>query len=84
MGELKGNQILSENDARYLKIVLDPIRVSADYKPKFGKGNHRRNRQLKRKFDGRKARIQNEKLTVTRWMNFKLYIVATLSILGLA
>ena len=30
---------MSENDARYLKIVLDPIRVSADYKPKFGKGN---------------------------------------------
>lgn len=30
---------MSESDARYLKIVLDPIRVSADYEPKFGKGN---------------------------------------------
>ena len=27
------------NDERYLQIVLDPIRVSAQYKPKFGQGN---------------------------------------------
>jgi hypothetical protein len=27
-----------ENDARYLKIVLDPILVCAKYKPKFGQG----------------------------------------------
>lgn len=30
---------MSKNDKRYLKIVLDPIRVSAEYKPKFGQGS---------------------------------------------
>lgn len=30
---------MSDNDARYLQIVLEPIRVSAQYKPKFGQGN---------------------------------------------
>ena len=28
----------NENDAAYLKLVLEPIRVSAKYKPKFGQG----------------------------------------------
>ena len=30
---------MPENDERYMQIVLDPIRVSARYKPKFGQGN---------------------------------------------
>ncbi len=30
---------MADNDARYLQIVLEPIRVSAQYKPKFGQGN---------------------------------------------
>ena len=30
---------MSKNDKKYLKIVLDPIRVSAEYKPKFGQGS---------------------------------------------
>lgn len=30
---------MSSLDTRYLKIVLDPIRVCASYKPKFGQGN---------------------------------------------
>lgn len=29
---------MSAEDARYLKVVLDPIRVCAHYKPKFGQG----------------------------------------------
>ena len=36
------NQVcgLSEQqDKKYLQIVLDPIRVSARYKPKFGQGS---------------------------------------------
>ena len=28
-----------EQDEKYLQIILDPIRVSAQYKPKFGQGN---------------------------------------------
>ncbi len=30
---------MSKNDKKYLKIVLDPIRVSAEYKPEFGQGS---------------------------------------------
>lgn len=30
---------LQQNDAHYLDIVLEPIRVCAKYKPKFGQGN---------------------------------------------
>ncbi|WP_050627297.1 hypothetical protein [Bradyrhizobium viridifuturi] len=30
---------MADNDERYLKIVLDPIRVCAHYRPKFGQGN---------------------------------------------
>lgn len=30
---------MTSDDERYLKIVLDPIRVCAHYKPKFGQGN---------------------------------------------
>src|SRR5450631_3473903 len=29
---------MSNDDARYLKTVVDPIRVCAHYKPKFGQG----------------------------------------------
>ena len=32
---------MPDNDDRYLQIVLEPIRVSAEYKPKFGQGNKR-------------------------------------------
>lgn len=28
-----------EKDAKYLQILLDPICVSAEYKPKFGQDN---------------------------------------------
>ena len=30
--------MLSKNDAKYLEVILDPIRVCAKYKPKFGQG----------------------------------------------
>jgi len=30
---------LERNDAAYLDLVLEPIRVCAKYKPKFGRGN---------------------------------------------
>jgi hypothetical protein len=29
---------MPDEDARYLKIVVDPIRVCAHYRPKFGQG----------------------------------------------
>lgn len=29
---------MAQNDAEYLKIILDPLRVCAKYKPKFGQG----------------------------------------------
>ena len=29
---------MKQKDAKYLQVILDPIRVSAKYKPKFGKG----------------------------------------------
>ena len=29
---------MNSDDERYLKAVLDPIRVCAHYKPKFGQG----------------------------------------------
>lgn len=42
MAQLKGipksNSVSAERDAQYLKTVIDPIRVCAKYKPKFGQG----------------------------------------------
>lgn len=32
---------MRDDDKRYLRIVLEPIRVSAEYRPKFGRGNKR-------------------------------------------
>lgn len=32
-------KILSDDDEKYLGIVLEPIRICAEYKPKFGQGN---------------------------------------------
>jgi len=34
----KGSKQLSQNDAKYLEVILNPIRVCANYKPKFGQG----------------------------------------------
>lgn len=33
-----GDYVLQKNDARYLNFIVDPIRVSANYRPKFGQG----------------------------------------------
>ena len=34
----RSNRVSAERDAQYLKTVIDPIRVCAKYKPKFGQG----------------------------------------------
>ena len=35
----RGNELTTNNDAAYLALVVDPIRVCSRYKPKFGQGN---------------------------------------------